>query len=452
MNPDLVYLLAGAALFLAVVLPVALQRSAVSAPIVLLITGALMGLLVPESVDVGPGDNRAFVEHLTEFTVIVALMGVGLALDRPLDLRRFSSWRKWSATWRLLGIAMPLTIVLVAVLGAWGLGLGVASAVLLGAVLAPTDPVLASAMSVTDADDEDRMRYGLSGEAGFNDGMAFPFVVFAMLWTTHGGAGSWIVEWALHRLVWAVPAGLVFGFGAGWLLGGLAVKIRHTEENGAAPSDFLAIGLIALSYVGAELIGAWGFLSVFAAGLGLRHAERQLQLRHRGNDGAPAEHHVPAVVDDEDVRDPVAAAGVTISEALAFGHTLERILEALTVLLIGAALATHWDVRGVVLALVLFVVIRPAAAWMCLLAAPVSPSQRGLMAWFGIRGIGSLYYLTYAITHATPGASTDVATNITLVVVACSIVLHGLTGQPSLRWYEGRLERTYGSAEGALRK
>ena len=137
MNPDVVYLLGGGALLLAVILPTALKRAAVSAPIVLVVVGALIGLLpLPEGVDVSPMANRGFIEHLTEFTVIVALMGVGLALDRPLSLTQLSSWRKWNAAWRLLGISMPLTIAAVAALGWWVVGLAPAAAMLLGAVLA----------------------------------------------------------------------------------------------------------------------------------------------------------------------------------------------------------------------------------------------------------------------------------------------------------------------------
>ncbi|MCW2830579.1 MAG: cation transporter, partial [Aeromicrobium sp.] len=187
MTTDLVYLLGGAALLLAVVLPYALRTAALSAPVVLLGVGALIGLLPGvEDAAFSPIAHRTFVEHLAEFTVIISLMGVGLALDRPLRLTKPSSWRRWGAAWRMLALAMPLTIGAVALLGWWVMGLAPAAALLLGAVLAPTDPVLASDVQVagptTDEADEDEIdetdevRFALTSEAGLNDGLAFPFV------------------------------------------------------------------------------------------------------------------------------------------------------------------------------------------------------------------------------------------------------------------------------------
>src|SRR5918997_3517978 len=168
---------------------------------------------------------------------------------------------------------MLVTILGVTLCARLFFGLDTATALLLGAVLAPTDPVLAGAVKVNSAADHDRMRYGLSGEAGLNDGMAFPFVIFALLWAEHGGAGEWIMTWGLHRLLWAVPAGLPLGFVLGRGVGRLAIWLRSHQQDTGAPSDFLALALIALSYVAAEAIGAWGFLATFAAGVGLRHAE-----------------------------------------------------------------------------------------------------------------------------------------------------------------------------------
>ena len=191
MSSELVYLLLGGSLLLAAVLPQLLHRWALSAPIVLVATGMLIGL-IPSLADVelDPVAARPVVEHVTEITVLVALMGVGLALDRPLRLRERASWRAWSPAWRLLGIAMPLCIAGVALLGWWFLGLAPAAAVLLGAVLAPTDPVLASDVQVAgpttrsqhdledemEIDERDEVRFALTSEAGLNDGLAFPFV------------------------------------------------------------------------------------------------------------------------------------------------------------------------------------------------------------------------------------------------------------------------------------
>ena len=217
MGADEVYLLTGLSLLLAVFLPYALKTAALSAPVVLLGVGALIGLLpVPSAVRLSPTADRAFIEHLTEFTVIIALMGVGLALDRPLPLRSLRSWGQWGTTWRLLAIAMPLSIAGVALLG-WGLGLAPASAVLLGAVLAPTDPVLASDVQVEGPtteqeddetiDEDDEVRFALTSEAGLNDGLAFPFTYAAIAISMAGAApAGWLPEWLLVDVLWRLAA------------------------------------------------------------------------------------------------------------------------------------------------------------------------------------------------------------------------------------------------------
>ena len=154
MSADAVFLVAGLALLLGVVLPAALSRAALSAPVVLVGAGALVGLLpMPGGVVVSPLEHPTVAEHLTEICVLIALMGVGLALDRPLELRRRSSWKAWGATWRLLAVGMPLTVAAVALSGWWLLGLAPAAAILLGGVLAPTDPVLAADVQVPTLDD-----------------------------------------------------------------------------------------------------------------------------------------------------------------------------------------------------------------------------------------------------------------------------------------------------------
>jgi NhaP-type Na+/H+ or K+/H+ antiporter len=298
------------------------------------------------------------------------------------------------------------------------------------------------------------MRYGLSGEAGLNDGMAFPFVIFAMLWAEHGGAGEWIWAWGLHRLLWAVPAGLLLGFVLGRGVGRLAIWLRSHQQDTGAPSDFLALALIALSYVGAEAIGAWGFLATFAAGVGLRHAElhvtrttpSQAQQEH-GSSETPALPHPPAEalvgasVQEEELKEPAVAAGVLVAETISFGDTAERLLEVMLVVLVGVLLAPHWDPRAVPLALLLFCVIRPLSTWLLLAGTPTTNMQRWLMGWFGIRGIGSLYYLSYALRHELAPSEAADLTGLTISVVALSILVHGLTARPLLARLEVRGER-----------
>src|SRR5918997_2049881 len=236
-------------------------------------------------------DEVGWFERLTEVSVIVALFVGGLKLRLPLRDPA------WIAPRRLGGPIMLATIIGVTLCAKLLLGVDTAMALLIGAVLAPTDPVLAGAVKVNSAADHDRMRYGLSGEAGLNDGMAFPFVIFGLLWAEHGGAGGWIGGWALHRLAWAVPAGLLLGFLLGRGVGRLAIWLRSRQQDIGAPSDFLALALITLSYVGAESIGALGFLATFAAGVGLRHAElhvsRESPHPEVAKQGLPDQNEIP---------------------------------------------------------------------------------------------------------------------------------------------------------------
>ncbi len=274
MTADFVFLIIGVALLMAVILPNTLSKHAISAPMVLLVVGVLVGLLpFPEGASASPLENRELAEHLTELTVIVALMGVGLAIDRPLELRSWASWRRWGATWRLLGVAMPLGIAGVALLGWWVMGLAPAAAVLLGAVLAPTDPVLASDVQVAGPnvsdeegperiDEEHEVRFALTSEAGLNDGLAFPFVYFAISMATLGGLGAigeWGWKWLAWELVGKVLVGAVLGVVVGWVLARLAFRSRRPSLRLAEIGEpLLALAAVLLSYGVAEVCGATG--------------------------------------------------------------------------------------------------------------------------------------------------------------------------------------------------
>ncbi len=392
--------------------------------------------------------EKVFFEHLTEIAVIISLFVGGLKLRLPL------SHGAWIAAFRLAGPVMLASIAGVAVCSHYVLGFGWATAFLLAAILAPTDPVLAGMVTVNDARDQDRMRYGLSGEAGFNDGAAFPFVVFSLLWMEHGAVDDWVGGWAMHRLVWAVPVGLLTGYALGKGVSRLAIRLRSRNPDSGATGDFLALALIALSYASAEAVASWGFLSVFAAGLGFRRTEVQTTQDHpapehvatlQSGQEMPA-RHPPAEVfvskkseAEEELTHPTHAAGHMVAEIISFGDTAERLLEVMMVVLLGICLASYWDGRAIPVALALFVVIRPISTLVLLAKTPTSKSQRLLMGWFGVRGIGSLYYLSYALNHGVKDHSSDLV-GITLSVVALSVVVHGVTS-PLLDLYEKTMTR-----------
>ncbi|MDQ3336087.1 MAG: cation:proton antiporter [Myxococcota bacterium] len=402
-----------------------------------LVVGVLIGPLGADVISIDLVESADILERVAEVAVVIALFVGGL------KLRLQWSDPAWRAAVMLAGPVMVLTIAGVGVVAHVVLGLPLAAALLIGAILAPTDPVLASAVSVNDAKDDDRMRIGLSGEAGLNDGTAFPFVVLALAWLEHDGAGGWLVEWATHRLLWAVPAALVLGFALGRVIGKLAIRLRTRQRDVTAPSDLLALALIGVSYAAAEAVGAWGFLSVFAAGLGLRAAEVSVVAESPHPEADPGEHPpaeelVAARVEAEQLKEPAVAAGVLVHETLSFGDTIERLVEVGMIVAIGVTLSTYWDSRALVIAGALFFVIRPLAASL-LVFTPTTKHQRRLMAWFGIRGIGSLYYLGYAMRHGVDGKLGAELVGLTISVIALSVVIHGITATPLLKRYERSL-------------
>lgn len=412
---------------------------------VCLLLGVGIGPLGVDLLQLDIKDSARWMEHLTEVAVLFSLFVSGLKLRLPLRHR----------TWRIaFGMAGP--VMLLSILGlclalhyvfalSWGVSL------LVGAILAPTDPVLAGLVQVNNAQDYDALRFGLSGEAGLNDGTAFPFVIFALFFMQHGGFdGNWLGSWVLKNLLWAVPAGLLIGYWMGRGIGRITLWMRITNADSTlSPNDYLTLALIALAYVTAEALGGYGFLSVFAAGLGLRQAE----FKSTGNSQIPSEHLALPVVghlevepdkalqgDTTQLADTQIAAGVMMGDMLSFGGLVERSMEVFLVTLLGVVLASHWDWRAVWVGVLLFCVIRPLSVLAMPWGRLLDRQQRGLVGWFGIRGIGSIYYLFYALNHGLVGTSSAVAVNLTLSVIALSIVVHGLSTQPMLAWYERRAQ------------
>ncbi|PRY27622.1 sodium/proton antiporter (CPA1 family) [Pseudosporangium ferrugineum] len=410
--PDLLFAIFGVGALLAGILPRVLERRPLSMPIVFLGLGAALFALPLGLPEADPLAHPALTEHLTEICVIVALMGAGLKIDRPLDRRR------WSSTWRLLGIAMPVTIAAVALLGWWWAGLVPAAALLLGGALAPTDPVLASDVQVgepTDEEDsEDEVRFALTSEAGLNDGLAFPFVYAAIAMATAAVTHeSWLGEWALKDVLYKIVVGAVGGLLIGRLLGRLFFRARNKKLRLAHHSEgFLALAATFLAYGLVEVAGGYGFLAVFVAARGIRSAQRS--------------HEYHQVLHD-------------------FAEQIERLLTVLLLLLLGGAAvggllsALTWEAALIGLALVF--VIRPVAAFLSLRGAPGHPAEHWVIACFGIRGIGTFYYLAYAMGHATfPGV--DVVWATAAFVVLVSVVLHGVAVTPVMRLLDRYNERS----------
>jgi NhaP-type Na+/H+ or K+/H+ antiporter len=385
-------------------------------------------------------DASAWMEHLTEVAVLFSLFVSGLKLRLPF---RDKNWRV------AFGLAVPVMVLSiggVCLLLHYSFQLSWGVSMLIGSILAPTDPVLAALVQVNDSRDDDSVRFGLSGEAGLNDGIAFPFVILGLLLLQHDGEPGWFGDWVLHSLLWAVPAGLLTGYWMGRGIGRLTLALRiKNDDSTLSPNDYLALALIAMAYVVAESIHGFGFLSVFAAGLGLRQEE----VKSTGTGQLPAEHLVQPVVGHQNVEpgqavhgdidkleDSQVAAGIMMGDMLAFGGLVERAMEVFLVTLLGVVLIAHWDWRALPIGLALFCLIRPLSVAVMPWGRLLDWRQRLLIGWFGIRGIGSLYYLFYALNHGLAQSVATLCMDLTLSVVALSILLHGLSTQPTLAGYE----------------
>lgn len=397
----------GVIVLLAAWLPLALKAAPLSLSIVCVGLGAgLFGFGLLEF-DPDPRTYDTIVEKLCEAVVVVSLMGAGLKIDRKIGLR------SWATTWRLLGVAMPITILAVTLLTAYALELPVAMALLLGAALAPTDPVLATEVQVgrPGAGGEDEVRFALTSEAGLNDGLAFPFVHLALVfgvaaassgaWPGAAELGGWLVGDVLWRIGAGVGVGWLVGRGLGWLTFGRA----RTNLSGTR-DGLVAIGATLVAYTCAEICHGYGFLAVFVAALVLRDSERNHEYHEALHD---------------------------------FSEQVERLLMLLVLALFGGAITTGlfanvtWTDCLVAIAIVFL--IRPLAGWISLLGSGHSAKARGLISFFGIRGIGSFYYMAYGVNHGA-FATSEKLWAITGLVVMISVFVHGIGATPAMRWMD----------------
>jgi sodium/hydrogen antiporter len=368
--------------------------------------GLGFGLFALDVIGFDP-DPRTFdtlTERLTELVVIISLMGAGLKLDRPVSLKG------WGPTWRLLAFAMPLTIAATAWLGVIGLGFSLAMALLLGAAMAPTDPVLASDVQTgpPKSGEDNEVRFNLTAEAGLNDALAFPFVNLAILVSMTGAAawaGQGLGEWLAVDVAWKMIAGGVMGWAVGKAMGWLIFR-AHERGISRHADGLVAIGATFIAYAATELVHGYGFLAVFVCALTIRASER-----------------------DDDFHE----------EMHDFAEQIERLLMMLLLVLFGGALANGlldaltWTDVGIGLA-ILFIV-RPVAGYLSLIGSPLPRRDKVLLAYLGIRGLGSIYYLAYGINHGQFGDSERLWA-ITGFIILTSILVHGVTSTPLMTLIE----------------
>jgi len=413
------FLLVGGLLLFMGLTSAALKRLPITSAIVYLAVGLLVGPTVLNLFHFNPLQQSALLQVLTEVAVLISLFSAGVKMPVPVSLAR------WRTPMLLATLSMAISVGLVAAFAYYFLDLPLGAGVLLGAILAPTDPVLATDVQTRHPDDRDQLRFTLTCEAGMNDGSAFPFVMLGLGMLGLHELGEFGLQWVLWDVLWATVAGVAIGIAAGVVLAHLSWKLRGASPRSELIYDFLGLGLIAVVYGLSVMAHAWGFLAVFFAAVALRQTELKFAEAVAMPAALPAEKGANASSLD-------GATPPTVSEgALVFKEHLERLSEVVLILLIGGMLfIDSWSWRAIALALFLFLIARPISVLLVMLRTRAVWRMRGLVAWFGVRGIGSLYYLMYAIQQGLPEALALELIQFTLIVVTLSILIHGVSVKP----------------------
>lgn len=412
------FVLIGALLLVRGLTATLLQRSPVTSSILYLVFGLLVGPSALHLFHFNPLQESALLETLTEVAVLISLFSAGVKMPVPFNLPR------WRTPILLATVSMGITVGLVAAFCYYLLDLPLGAGVLLGAIVAPTDPVLATDVQVRHPGDRDLLRFTLTSEAGLNDGSAFPFVMLGLgLLGLHDLGGEHLTRWWLVEVLWATLSAVAIGVVAGVALARLGWTLRRAPHQHQLMDDFLGLGLIGVVYGLCVMVDAWGFLAVFFAAVALRQTEQKL-----ANTTAAATN----------TTEPLP----TVSEgSLVFKEHLERLSEMLLVILVGGTLYLNsWTWAAVGLSLFLFLVARPLSVFVGLAGSGTPWRIQGLAAWFGVRGVGSLYYLMYAIEHGLPQDLALQLIQFTLIVVTMSILVHGISVKPllGLFWRRGK--------------
>ncbi|TGC10559.1 cation:proton antiporter [Methanolobus halotolerans] len=393
----------GIVILIAILIPRFLTDYMITAPIAYLLISASVFFFFPEGVLPHPEESPFLGKRLTEMGVIISLTAAGLKLTRPF------AWQSWRYAARLLIITMPLTIALIALFGWRFLGFAPATAMLLGAVLAPTDPVLASDIQTTPPHKEDTSstRLALTSEAGLNDGLAFPFTNMAIAMALVGiDPSMWFTDWLVTDFFYKIIMGTLVGLVTGWLLAKVIFSCPKPQcHSSAISTSLLAISLTLLPYGLAEMLNSYGFITVFVAACAFRYQETT--------------HEYLNVLHD-------------------FSEEIERTLVVILFTMLGIyishGLLDDFQWYMIPAALLIVLVIRPLTGLIGLTGTSLQRSRKYLISFYGIRGIGSIYYVLYAFDHAGFEQSKEALALVTTVIIL-SIFIHGLSSRPVMkRW------------------
>lgn len=376
-----------------------IARLPISFAIIYLIVGIFLGPYGFNLIQIRP--DAEFLERLAEFVVLISLYSCGLKMNRPLTLGA------WRSTIRLIGFLMPISIFAIAAIGHWVLGMEWGPAILLGGILAPTDPVLASEVQLAHTEDRDELRFGLTSEGGLNDALAFPFVYFGIHWLKEGSNWeSWFPKWVAIDLIWAIAAGIVMGIIVAKIVVWIDLKLHDYRPVNQVMEDFVGISIILLTYSITELVYGYGFLAVFVAGI-------LAQRNYDNPEKSESQQH--------------------------FTEQIEKLTEIAIILILGSLLRWQaiWDhfEQALFVAGALLFVIRPVGAWISTLGGGYRAATRWLFGWFGVRGVGSIYYLCYAFGNGLKDTLGEQIAWITYITIVLSVILHGISTTPLMNSY-----------------
>jgi sodium/hydrogen antiporter len=397
----------GAALLGMAWMPGLTQIVKISYSVLYVILGVILYATLDFLPEADPIEYNNFSVRLTELMVIVSLMGTGLKIDEPF------SFRSWRVPLRLVSITMLLSILLVTTIGIYWFGLPLASALLLGSVLAPTDPVLADDVQVGPPLEKTKndVRFSLTAEAGLNDGMAFPFtwlaITLSLIATEKANFWHWIAFDFFYRIV----AGVIIGFLIGRIMAYLVFILPHRNNFVKTRDGFVAFSLTLLVYGATELLKGYGFVAVFICAVTLRNYE----IEHK--------YHL---------------------KLHSFTDQVERMLMAIVLILFGGTLVekvlNDFNWQHVAFGLVCVLLIRPVTAWASVFNTKLHIQEKAAISFYGIKGIGSLFYLAFATSLADFGAAEELWT-ITSWVILCSLIIHGLSATFVMQKIEKRFPK-----------
>ncbi|HEU4470292.1 MAG TPA: cation:proton antiporter [Flavisolibacter sp.] len=392
-------------------MPSLTKKTRISYSILYMLVGVFLYLGLGRALPLpDPISRNEFTVRLTELVVIVSLMGTGLKIDQPF------SFKQWAIPLRLISVTMLLSILTVTLVAMWLLNFDLAAALLLGAALAPTDPVLASDVQVGPPleDARDNVKFGLTAEAGMNDGTAFPFTWLAILLATGEGTGRGLLEWAGVDLLYKIAAGVLMGYFFGKLIAYLLFTLPEKYKSLVVKDGFVALAATLVVYGLTEIVHGYGFIAVFVSAVSMRNYE----LHHK--------YHI---------------------KLHAFTDQVERMLVAIVLILFGGSLVSGvldkltWPMA--IFGVCFVLLIRPLTSLLGLLGTQLHIKEKLAISFFGIKGMGSFFYLAFALNEAF-FILHETLWSLVAFVVLLSVIVHGLTATSVMQRVEGEFTKSKG--------